>query len=77
LAALFITVTPFRTVFTERRRVYKQKNERGIYAAAGGARVKADAESNEVKPSQKSALAITPPISSGSIDGALVGLSVE
>lgn len=43
----------------------------------GGARVSADAESNEGKPSRESVLAITLPISRGSMNGALVGLRLE
>src|ERR1039457_2374444 len=45
------------------RYVYKRG---GIYAAAGGARVRADAESNEAKPNQESVLDIERPISRGS-----------
>lgn len=56
------------------RYVYKRG---GIYAAAGGARVSADAGSNEVKPCQVSMLVSVHPNSRRSMFGALVGLRLE
>ncbi len=52
-------------------------NERGIYAAEGGARVGADAESNDVKPCPVSMLASARPVSRRSMLGVLVGLRLE